>query len=509
MSAKRLLLRPYIRLTRGLPKWLQSRRAQFATLIAGGYLVISVVSDIGGALNVLLPGPEPATPGDIEDMKSSILAELRAQGVILDDQAQSALDDALRFFNGVDDSRVNRATRLMQTAPPQSALSLFTEITEDYVRDHNDEDGAKAWRALGALAFPVDRDQAMAAYENARSLDPDDAYTHYRLGAVYNMAARLDDAKASNDLATRNAIKKGDLGLAAAARMNNAGVFRKRFMLDEAEAALLSAKDDFEMLGDRAGLAEAHLNLGDHYSLVSSLYPDRQFNPSGPEEHYNTAMAIGFELNDAALVSHAIYGLAGVWENRNDHFLAIELYGRALGFYEWSGEKGLSAEVFADLGRVALKMDNAEKARGYFAAALRNYNELKQPLQIGAVKFNMGLAYAFSEDLQRACKEFSEAHAMIAAAGDTPYVDEIERISDQYCSGSDNSATALRSWAEAQTNSATVHRTKPDNGIGLFNFGDTGVDEKPSSDGYFEGAPFDLSPLEPAPAEQTNSSDDT
>ena len=168
-------------------------------------------------------------------------------------------------------------------SPPQTQLSsllehyqngrfsdaekLSLEIIQDFPKHQF------AWKVLGAVLGTTGRkSEAVAAYQTAVTLSPQDAGAHNNLGNTLKALGRLDEAEASYNQAI---ALKPDFAVAH----NNLGNTLKALgRLDEAEASYnqaIALKPDY---------AEAHNNLGNTLKALGRL--------DEAEASYNQAIAL-------------------------------------------------------------------------------------------------------------------------------------------------------------------------------------------------------------------------
>jgi len=436
MKPEHRLLRIFARASRPLPAWMRTRRAGLVAGFGVAAFIASLIADFAGLVDVFIPDKETVSPDELgegfKNLKQWMLVKLGPPGAPVAAPVETEIDKALSFYQSLKDPRVEDAMGLMQNASPQRALRMFNQVTLDYASEKNPVDAAKAWSAYGALALPVDKVVALEAFERARAFNNDAAYTHFQLGSLYQDFARLDEAKTSNDRAIAVAKKQGDLTTAAIAQMHNGLIFKQRLMLNEAEAALRTAVDEFQTLGDKYNLAAAYLNLGVLYSIMPGYDARAAFDANLPEQYFNAALNIGFDLRDPGLVANGNAGLAGIWRRRKNYFLAIELYARALGYFEWTGQLEREGQIRLTLGFIALELDNVERAKADFSTAMQIFSELRQPLQIAVARTRFAFAYAYENDGARACREITQARQTFSDAGMTSLQD-VDALVDAFC----------------------------------------------------------------------------
>lgn len=124
---------------------------------------------------------------------------------------------------------------------------------------------AEYWRHIGALAFLHDTEAALAAYEKAAALDPDDADGWQKVGELLFRKGELDGADKAFQQLMRVGLERGDKRVEAVACLRLGWVPWKKGNLDDAEALYREALRLSELVDWPEGIARAYANLGNVY----------------------------------------------------------------------------------------------------------------------------------------------------------------------------------------------------------------------------------------------------
>ncbi|MGH6793344.1 MAG: TIR domain-containing protein, partial [Methyloceanibacter sp.] len=97
------------------------------------------------------------------------------------------------------DPRYAKALELLKAGKPEEAEPLLQAVAEDKAArfEQDKEEGAGAFRTLGAIAGLGDPKLARDAYAKALNIDPDDAESAYWYGYLNLLAGDLDEAERS------------------------------------------------------------------------------------------------------------------------------------------------------------------------------------------------------------------------------------------------------------------------------------------------------------------------
>ena len=189
---------------------------------------------------------------------------------------------------------------------------------------------AEYWRHIGALAFLHDTAKAMAAYEKAVALDPDNADGWRYLGelqfrrgdlaaAAKSFAALVEHGKRTNDKRAESTRLPAD----------SAWIYRDQGDLARAEAMTLEALHLAP--GWNAGTARAYTNLGIIHGTRGDL--------AKAEEMHRKALALDEELGSEEGMARDYANLGVIHRIRGELAKAEEMYCKALALHEELGSK--------------------------------------------------------------------------------------------------------------------------------------------------------------------------
>jgi tetratricopeptide (TPR) repeat protein len=232
-------------------------------------------------------------------------------------------------------SRIDEALQALQRGDAKQAQAIFAEVLktkEAQGRAANKEaraankEAAAAARHLGALAYMNNTKEALAAYQKAVELDPDNANGWNQLGLLLDLTGELAQAEA----AYRKVLAVDGTKEAQAAATGNLGlVYRRRGDLAQAEEMQRKSLTLHEALGSKEGMALNYGNLGSVYLTRGEL--------DKAEEMYKKALALHEALGSKEGMA-ADYGNLGlVYEERGDLAQAEELWKKSLRLYQEMG----------------------------------------------------------------------------------------------------------------------------------------------------------------------------
>ena len=167
--------------------------------LAVAAFIASATADFAGFINVITPGNDPATEGDLDElgeetsedieesteetaeniqeaqaatedklnetqavisegfieMKQWMQSGMRNSAGLIAAPVESAIDETLAFYEGITDPRVAEAVHRLNSGATARALRLFHHITRDYAEQKDAAAAAEAWRAYATLSRPV------------------------------------------------------------------------------------------------------------------------------------------------------------------------------------------------------------------------------------------------------------------------------------------------------------------------------------------------------------------
>ena len=265
----------------------------------------------------------------IEDRESTI-RELTAMVESLEQQRQQP--DA--------PPGIDAALKQLEQGETGAAESIFQEILDTKKaggRDANRGAAAAAGRHPGALYFLHDTQNAVSAYEEAVTLDPDDPDGWNQLGAMRYRLGQLDAAVQAYDRVQHLGNAAEDKTVIAVALGNLGLIYHTRGDLEKAEKYQLKSLALNEELGRTEGMASAYGNLGLIYRRRGDL--------EKAEEYLLNSLALNEELGrtEGIAIQHA--NLAQLARKKGNKATACEHWAKARRFFAEVGILDKLAQV--------------------------------------------------------------------------------------------------------------------------------------------------------------------
>jgi tetratricopeptide (TPR) repeat protein len=285
------------------------------------------------------------------------------------------------------------------------------------------QQAAESYRHLGALAYLDDTDAALAAYQRATELDPDDPDGWNRLGRLRHRIGDLENAEAALQAVLRLGIASGSPGWQAVGCGNLGNVYRTWERFDQAAEMYEKAFEIDQRLGRRSGMANAYGSLGDIHRIRGDL--------EQAVDMYEKALELSRELGSQEGVARSYDGLASVLLMLEDFDLAEGLYQESLRlFEELRDEQGLAA-TYGNLGIVYQARDDFPRAIEMHEMALALNKELGHKHGMATNHINLGLVHKLSGDLSSARGAWTRARDLYAEVGVPTKVQQMEeRLAD-------------------------------------------------------------------------------
>ncbi|WP_420208481.1 tetratricopeptide repeat protein [Candidatus Electronema sp. JC] len=198
-------------------------------------------------------------------LAEKLLAPLQGQLQSKDEQIK-ALTEAITALSktAASTASINDALQELEQGHTAKAQAIFAEVLrskEAEGRQANKEAAAAA-RHLGALAFMNDTKAALAAYQKAVQLDPDDADGWNMLGHLLFRTGELAQAEAAYRKVLALGEAHQDKEKQTWAYGNLGIVYRTRGELDKAEEMHTKSLALNKALGRKEGMANHYGNLG-------------------------------------------------------------------------------------------------------------------------------------------------------------------------------------------------------------------------------------------------------
>ena len=335
-------------------------------------------------------------------------------------------------------SLVDQALEELAAGRTETAKDLFGDLAaeREAAGVESLKEAAEAQRHLGALALLDDTEAALAAYNSATKLDPDNPEGWNRLGQILMRIGDLAEAEAafqevlgigeSMTDADSQAIALGNLGVVYQTRgeldravemykealalneeldrklgmaLNYDGlgtVFRIRGELDRAVEMYKEALALSEGLNWKEGIASNCDHLGTVYLTRGEL--DRA------EEMYKRALDLEEELGRKKGIANRSGSLGLLHHTRGDLDKATEMYERALAFHRQLGDKCGIANYLGNLANIHLSREELDQAEEKYKIVIALDEELGRKREIATGYGNLAIVHTFRGELDQAEK---------------------------------------------------------------------------------------------------------
>lgn len=310
-------------------------------------------------------------PVDAEKLAAKLLEPLQGQLQAKDEQIK-ALTEAINALSKADAPAkdINAALRALEQGDTREAQAIFAEVlcTKEAEGVAANKEAAAAARHLGALAYPNDTKVALAAYQKAVQLDPDNAIGWNRLGLLLWRTGELVQAETAfrKMLALAEAHQDKEK---QAAVIGNLGILAyTRGDLDKAKEMHRKALELHQALGHKEGMAADYGNLG----IVAYTRGDLD----KAEVMHWKALELHQVLGHKESMARDYGNLGIVYADRGDLDKAEEMYRKAFTLNDALGRKEGMAANYANLGSLYKIRGNLVQAEELWQKSLRLYQEM-------------------------------------------------------------------------------------------------------------------------------------
>ena len=231
-----------------------------------------------------------------------------------------------------------------------------------------------------------------------------------RSGKVLEVAGEWAQAEEAYRQALELAATHGDPDAAAWARTWLADVARKRGQYEAAATDLEAAAQEFQQLGDDAGVGQV-LHFGGTLSAQRGDY-DKAINA------YSESYRIRQRLGDVASMAAILSNLAIVAEYRGDYAAAQELNESSLELRIQDGNKAAIGVSQNNLGMIAALRQDYAGAKARFEESMRLAVEIGDTWMVGIAHNNLGNAHRGLHEYAEACREYAAALSTYRAYDD-------------------------------------------------------------------------------------------
>ncbi len=253
---------------------------------------------------------------------------------------------------------------------------------------------AKYWRHIGALAFLGDTQKALAAYENATALDPDDPEGWRYLGELHYRLGDHDAARKAFEFLENLANKTGDAQAQSMACLCLCWIEYALGNWTQAELFAGNAASLAESLGWREGMGRAYVNLGNIHHTRGDL--DRA------DDMQMKALKLFEELSRKEGMAATYVNLGMIYETQGDLDRADDMQMKALKLFEELGIKVGMACAYGNLGNISQRRGDLDRADDMQMKSLKLEEELGSKEGMAAASCSLGVIYQTRGDLDRA-----------------------------------------------------------------------------------------------------------
>lgn len=384
--------------------------ARFAAPEAFGSRVLNhlLTQDLA-ALLVDRPGPDRlAMPGDA------------ARGPIASAFARLAHDDDVDLADLVaDPGRVNveeLSGKLMARAERAEQLAHARRAEADASL----RESAVYWRHIGSLSFLGATDTAIAAYQRAVELDPDEPDGWQYLGELRFRAGDRHAAADAFDALRRIGDRAGDDRTRAMGNLRLAWIADARGDFADAERLACVALDLAQAGEWQLGIVRTRGYLGMLYRMWNRF--------ADAEEMCNAALQIATGIGARAEQCIILGNLGAIHQAREDYLGAIELYGQAISLNESLGRIQGVAIQKGRLGDVYLALGKPERALDAHRQAMALYGSLSDKEGIADQNEKLARVHLHNGDHSDARQRLQEARCLFTELGMAARVENIDRL---------------------------------------------------------------------------------
>lgn len=269
----------------------------------------------------------------------------------------------------------------------------------------NAEQALAQWKRLGALAFPIDTDRAIAAFETAQKLAPGDPAVIQSLARLYLRQGRPAEAAALS----QKLLESTDPALKAQGYLLSGDAFAERGMLLQAQAQYQEALAQAATAKDGAAQGAALARLGRTSRTLGQLPAAEGYLKQGLER----LRAAGDKEGEAA----ALMALGATMAERKATALAEAQQKEALALYETLDDRPGQAAALAALGETARLQGFAQIAEGHLRRALKLARALEAKTLQARITLGLGQTAEARKAPAEACLQYRQAAGLFVQAG--------------------------------------------------------------------------------------------
>ena len=343
------------------------------------------------------------------DLIKELRPELAAQGAVGDQApAIAAAVEKLARDDDIDLLALARDPRGVDLEELEAKLRARAEAHEaDGQRER--KASAEYWRHIGALSFLHDTKKALAAYEKAVALDPDEPKGWRFLGELGYRVGDLTTAEAAFESLLRLAQQSSDTRAESLAHLRLSWIHRHRGNLPLAEEFQSSALRLAREVDWKEGMARAYSSLGNLHLMRGDL--------AKAEEMQVEALKLEEEWGSKEGMASAYGNLGIIHQTRGDLAKAEEMHLKSLNLEEELGRKRGIARSYGDLGIIHEMRGDLAKAEEMHLESLRLEQALDRKEGMASAYGNLGIIHLRRGELEKAEEMQLEALKLFEALG--------------------------------------------------------------------------------------------
>jgi len=338
--------------------------------------------------------------------------------------------DALAHSDAPDFSK-EAALELLKNGDSQSAKALFRRILDEKTAEGKsaNKEAAEAARQIGALAFVDNSTEALAAYQRAVELDPEDVEGLMGLGYLLGLIGQLSESEKAFEKAKSVSEGAKDRPKLADSFLYLGWIYGIRGEVALAENAGQAALAIDLSLDRKVGLAADYRYLGDSQmdcgdiGRAETMYKNalaideqgaKRPIPTSPSEKLEIwQMAQGYQRDLA--------NLGGVYLARDDLAEAARLLQLSSDFAKFlKNRPGTNGNCSCELGTVYLRQGDLDRAEEMFRKALAVDESLGYKLGIAGEYSNLGDVYVAREKVGESRTMYKKSMELEESLGNRP-----------------------------------------------------------------------------------------
>ena len=344
-------------------------------------------------------------------------------------QYQLKVDD-VRMATGYEKSAALAAASFYraEVLRPKADSSELARANEEYrlatvawQRLRKWDDAAEAWQQIGEVHFSTGNYQeALRAFDLASELSKKAGNSFLtiqqqaNIGYVYIYLGNLEKASELFDECKRQLGKLKEIEPSTRERLeaqlqNNYGEIEYgRGNLKGSLGFFAQALAPWQRIGDRAGIALAHLNSG--YAYLDSGSVDQAAS------EFTQALSLWREIGDLRGEALTLTAQGNLWSLLGDNYSALTAHRAAQTLFRRIGDRQGEAVTSNGLGKVFEDLNRKQEATDEYSLALRLNHSMGNTAFEAVSAYYLGRVWRDLEDLPRAL-EFYESSLALSRAG--------------------------------------------------------------------------------------------